>query len=190
MKNTKCLAVICRYQEDISWVKKINIPYLIYKKGEKIDYFKTINIENIGRESEAFLRFIIENYDDLPEKIVFLQGDPFYHYKASIDFINNCSNQKDLVLLSDFIPICDEIGRPHHFETLPLLEMLKELKINTSEKMFRFAAGAQYLVLKKHIISKSLDWWKNAYNIHKYYKTAPWSFERLWLTIWNYEEKI
>lgn len=188
MKNEKCVAIICRYNEDVSWVNRLTIPYILYNKGEKLEGFYCSEIENIGRESEAFLRFIIEHYHELPQRMVFLQGDPFYHFKGLFQFLEN-TNKNGIYFLSDFNPVCDEIGRPHHFEQLPLKQVLRELNIPDDNDMFQFSAGAQYLVQRKYILSKSLMWWQNAYNVLKYHKTGPWAFERLWPLIWEHEEE-
>ena len=191
MKNEKCVAVICRFNEDLDWSNQLLIPRVIYNKGELLgnEYPWAINIENVGRESEAFLSFIIENYNDLPQRTVFLQGDPFYHFKALYEFLSK-PNKNHVCFMSDFNPICDEFGRPHHFEQLPLKQVLSDLNIENEKNMFHFSAGAQYLVPRKFILSKSLIWWKKALEIHNYYKSGPWIFERIWPLIWNYEEKI
>lgn len=190
MKKEKCVALICRYNEDLTWTNELTIPFIIYNKGEKLIEEFTSNIydiENYGREAEAFLRFIIENYDDLPQRVVFLQGDPFYHFKATIKFLKN-PNKFGVCFLSDFNPVCDSSGKPHHFEELPLKEILKELNIDYENDMFHFAAGAQYLVPRKYIHKKSLAWWKKAYDVLNYHKSGPWAFERLWPLIWEHEE--
>lgn len=191
MKDFKCVAVICRYKEDLTWTNDLPIPKVIYNKSEDkhedLPYF-LLDIPNEGRETETFLRFIIEHYNELPQRVVFLQGEPFYHYKGLIEFLKK-PNKNNVCFLSDFNPVCDSIGRPHHFEELPLKQILKELGMSDESDMFHFAAGAQYLVPRKYILSKSLDWWKNAYDVLKYHKTGPWAFERLWPLIWEHEAK-
>lgn len=75
--------VIARYNEDLSWIDK-EFPYekvTVYNKGK--DDLKlpancsVIKLPNIGRESHTYLYHIIENYNQLPDRILFLQGDPF-----------------------------------------------------------------------------------------------------------------
>jgi hypothetical protein len=195
MKKEKCVAIICRYLEDLEWTKQLKIPMYIANKGDSIDFpnhdVKAImrKYENVGRESESFLRFIIENYNDLPQRMVFLQGDPDSHFRGLHQFLTK-PNKNEICFLADFNPVCDAIGRPHHFEELPLKEILRELQMDYSMDSFHFAAGAQYLVPRKYILNKSLKWWKNAYEVHKNNKTAPWSFERLWPLIWKHEERL
>lgn len=88
----KRLHIICRYQEDLSWVEKITGDVIIYNKGNDFPWdFPRTDVENFGRESEAYVRGIIENYDRLKDydSIVFLQGDPFSHSKKIFEKLNS-----------------------------------------------------------------------------------------------------
>jgi len=94
--------IISRYNENIDWVYKLvkketwiqNI--LIVNKGDKLPFIKNfpqiniINTKNIGREGETYLTYIIENYNNLPDKLWFVQANPFDH---SPDYINLLSKK-------------------------------------------------------------------------------------------------
>jgi hypothetical protein len=71
--------VVAKYKEDTSWTDCVKDRVKIYNKGPDGD------IPNIGREGETFLRYIIENYDNLPDYIIVLQGDPFAHMPPSVN---------------------------------------------------------------------------------------------------------
>ena len=91
--------VVARFKEDLEWLNKLIESELwiervvIFNKGpENISFSKKalkkieiIRKENIGREGGTYLDYIIENYEVLPDKIWFIQGDPFDH---SPDFVN------------------------------------------------------------------------------------------------------
>ena len=67
--------VIARYNEDISWSD--GYPRIIYNKGEKIEGLsenEQIILPNVGRESHTYLTYIIDNYNNLPEYVMFCQG--------------------------------------------------------------------------------------------------------------------
>lgn len=70
--------IVARYKEDISWITKY-IPttsVIVYNKfGPLGNLPYEINIPNVGRESETYLHYIIDNYDNLPEICVFTQGN-------------------------------------------------------------------------------------------------------------------
>lgn len=83
--------VVARYNEDLSWIRRefSSEKITVYNKG-KDDLSLPSNViikklENIGRESHTYLHHIVENYDKLEGRILFLQGNPFDHE----DFIFN-----------------------------------------------------------------------------------------------------
>lgn len=69
--------VVCRYNEDLSWLTSLpKEEVIVYNKGQVCNEHKwdTILAPNIGREAESYLRYIIDNYHDLPDVVVFTQG--------------------------------------------------------------------------------------------------------------------
>lgn len=80
--------VVARYNEDVSWLKKEfpNEKITIYNKGEDNltpePNWTVIKLsENLGREGDTYLRHIINNYNNLADRTLFLQGYPFDHDK-------------------------------------------------------------------------------------------------------------
>ena len=74
------LIVIARYNEDIEWSKKYSSNVLIINKGDKIDGIENqIFYQNVGREGHSYYKYIVDNYDNLDDYIIFLQGNPFDH---------------------------------------------------------------------------------------------------------------
>ena len=93
MKST---LIIARYNEDITWLNdKSEHKIIIYNKGNKLlnNKFKNIiSLPNVGRESHTWLHHITNNYENLDENNIFLQGriddlncmafkDPKLYYK-------------------------------------------------------------------------------------------------------------
>jgi len=70
--------IISRFDENINWVNKHkNFKILIYNKGTKLSSkvsAQIINLENVGRESQTWLYHIVNNYENLDEYNIFLQG--------------------------------------------------------------------------------------------------------------------
>ncbi len=70
--------IIARYNENINWLKNYkDFQIIIYNKGDKLfesEYFKIINLENLGRESHTWLYHIVNNYNNLNSINIFLQG--------------------------------------------------------------------------------------------------------------------
>lgn len=71
--------VTAHYKEDLNWLKKSPWPVVVCdKKGAAPMDFqadpKCSLSENRGREASAFLKYIIEYYDSLPEYVAFIHG--------------------------------------------------------------------------------------------------------------------
>jgi hypothetical protein len=180
------MLVIAKYNEDISWIKNVDIPYIIYNKGNKpIEGCNIISLPNIGRESHTYLSFIIENYYNLPENIIFCQGDPFPHCNNFLDLIKNYNINQDIINLSHGMVTEDLEGRPNAYG-YGMLDMLHLLNIPLTVDKFIFPAGAQFTINKKCIINKSLNWWENSLSEHDKNQLSPWIFERLWPLIFTH----
>lgn len=71
--------VVSRFNEDLDWLKKWKDEFeiIVYNKGEKIDALDYLYIElpNYGRESHTYLYHIVNNYHNLHDNTVFIQGD-------------------------------------------------------------------------------------------------------------------
>lgn len=97
----KAFFVISRYSEDISWINDFNFDYIIYNKGEKIEgAYNVLDIENIGNNQRDIFKYIIDNYDNLPDVIGFIQGNPFDHCK--IEKFNKIMNNEHFTALESF----------------------------------------------------------------------------------------
>jgi hypothetical protein len=74
--------VVSRYNEDLEWLKKEQFnkfPVVCYNKGPNSDFYKPdkmeiIEKENVGMNIHTYLDYIINNYDNLPDIVVFLSG--------------------------------------------------------------------------------------------------------------------
>jgi hypothetical protein len=69
--------VVARYQEDVSWLEEGGEMdnAIIYNKGEPLGLLNEVPLPNIGRESHAYLHFIISHYTSLPDVVAFTQAD-------------------------------------------------------------------------------------------------------------------
>jgi len=71
--------IISRFNENLDWIENINKDYIIYlyNKGEDITLKKSINsinLPNVGRESHTWLYHITNNYENISDNNIFLQG--------------------------------------------------------------------------------------------------------------------
>lgn len=184
--------VIARYNEDLSWIEKVDtnkFNLIIYNKGNQDLDVPCIFLENYGRESQSYLYHIINNYCNLSEFTIFLQGNPFEHigsileygYDDLISFLNNYK------FINDFT----EIGTIH-FDLGYLTErknIIKELQLYNESS--NFVVGAQFAVNKKIINNKPIEFWQNLLNWStpnnnkQCHITLPYILERLWTNIFK-----
>ena len=80
--------VVARFNENIDWLRIFDaklpvskIPLeskssvVIYNKGRMLgDKYKVVSMENKGLEVSAYLRYIVDNYEALPDVVFFCQG--------------------------------------------------------------------------------------------------------------------
>ena len=83
--------IVARYNEDVSWFESEKDNCIIYNKGDSLGIENEIMRENIGRESETYLHYIITNYDSLPDVVCFTQANisdhSFHRGKNDINYL-------------------------------------------------------------------------------------------------------
>ena len=211
--------VIAVYNENID----SNIfDIFIYNKGSKNitnKNCKIIPLENIGRESHTYLYHIIENYDNLPNKIIFFQGHPHDHVSSDFIFqINNFHRSdtnfhnftKYYLNIKHNISInkLEESGilqtnnryiqyKNYHELNCPLVEVFKKIYgfIDINNIYIEFIPGANFGVNKANIINKSKNFYIKCIDILKTSNNLinpdeGHSFERLWKFIFTNKEHL
>jgi hypothetical protein len=174
--------VIARYNEDLSWLKKVpkSIKIIIYNKGlddiEKIKGIKynIIKLPNIGRESHTYLYHIINNYNKLADKTIFCQGDSIFHSPGFLDLLKNIKLFQPVQPLSAFY--WPEGEKPFYFYNppKPLLDKtknlwIKENPIHVEYMDNNFVTRYPYFYGQHHFV-KLVELVKNIYNIENVFK--------------------
>jgi hypothetical protein len=213
MKNH---VIIAYYNENIDWISNIdtnyNDIYLYNKSGKTLNINPIINVielPNIGRESHTYLYHIINNYSNLPNECIFLQGNPFDHSipeQELFKIINNTDNTNNstekFIFLTKFKLFLeknqDSTFKEHgflnsfwqneHNLSSCIVKIYNELYPNFISTLF--APGALFLVNKENIYKNSLEFYKKCLNIllNSENLTDPLeghAFERLWYYIFN-----
>ena len=95
---------ISHFNGDISWVKNIKKEnYIIYNKsGNNIDQITSnyISIDNVGYNIYSYLKFIIDNYENLPSVIVFCKDNIFTRH-ISIELFLKLIHRKSFTSLEN-----------------------------------------------------------------------------------------
>jgi len=98
--------VIARYNENINWLKPLSEHCIVYNKGDNdidLTWSKcALKRVNVGRESETYLSYILENYNNLPDFVVFTQGHIADHVgEDSCNYLLHLLSQASLKGISD-----------------------------------------------------------------------------------------
>ncbi len=193
--------VVARYNENIEYLSYMKDIAIVYNKGnDDIPFhFETIKLPNIGRESHTYLYHIINNYDNLAETTMFMQGNIADH--KMLKFIEYIKNEHQMTGHKTFHTI-DILKSPIRFTGKYLKDLnsghLKKSKYTPFEWInkigmnindltsFEMIYGANFSVSKELILRRPIEFYKN---IMKYvsYDNNPEEghfFERSWFIIY------
>jgi hypothetical protein len=86
----QAVVVIAHYNEDLSWVSKIKYEHIVYSKTLPDAANVRHQSVNKGNEASAYMQYIVDHFDTLPEYALFVHGhDTSWHHDGSIvDIIN------------------------------------------------------------------------------------------------------
>jgi hypothetical protein len=202
--------VIARYTEDVSWVDVLlRTPHTIVNKGQPLNNNASVmNVENVGREAESYLQFIILNYEklqDMADDIVFCQADPIDHVEHAIvgfepkGFNTRSGNITDFAqFLNTYPPVkqftplgswysCNEFALPHWSFPEQLAKYCKrELHIDLPGNTIWFVAGAQFIVPVQSILQHPRIFYEHLLRQCHTCEYMPYMLERVWSYIFTY----
>jgi hypothetical protein len=158
--------VIAKYKENIDWINYLDKSNVIVYDKSETPYPNSINIPNIGRDPETFLFYLIENYNNLPDYVFFLQGDPFAHFNdKSINPFNLKFRLYDLLTKQiKFSGLYNEVTyeNPNLFNhSMKWKNYFSFLFKNECPNSISFIAGCQYIVSKNNILKRPLTFYKH-----------------------------
>lgn len=171
--------VVAKYKEDIEWTKIIsNAKVTIYDKENG-------QLPNVGREAHTYIHHIVENYDNLSDITIFLQGDPFIHLNKDFSGFENVTNY----LFTKTGPFfqSDKMLEASGFTRITYLYLFGKIP-----DYLYFVPGAQWVVMKNDILSRPKAFYvKLLYELsiprhHSYDGVInAWSMETMWPFIFN-----
>ena len=239
MKNDKNFICISSFNDDLNWFKEFDYPHIIfdkcYKGIKKSRYFPydipPSNLKNKypdfnirpgevgGYNINEYLTFIIENYGNLPENIVFIKGNILTRH-VSRSFLSNIIDNKYLTLIeewdekdsrqysffnrSSFISsdggwseinnnwYLNKRNHPNKYFNNFNTFMNFIFKSYINPKYIRFCPGANFIVPKPYILKYDLIFYKNLKFLVNYSQLSGEShiLERALLSIWKSEYKV
>jgi hypothetical protein len=170
--------IVARYNENIDWTKEFS-NVIIYNKGCKLEEnYNEILLENVGREGHTYYKYIYDNYDNLDDYTIFLQGNPFDHSPNIIEnlhkILKNTKLDISFEFLSECILYCNLSGCKYH-DNLPLQDVYNYLFNENKQRMmfktnsnFKFGAGAQFIVSKNQILKRPKEFYLKLIKLLEY----------------------
>jgi len=179
----------CHYKEDLEWLRLSDWPITIYHKegGSNVpeNIGKIITIPNNGVEASAYIQYIIQRYESLPDHVAFIHGhETSYHQcgdRPLLEMIRDANIKKysyiplnnywycfhTIYQLANYIPIWNNI-----FNIFP-------------PNFFITCGGAQFVVSKKNILTHSKEYYEELYLKVSKIESAAGGIEFLWHIIFN-----
>ena len=191
--------IIARYKEDTEWVSKLNKFKNVFVYEKEKPEKEPHNIpKNKGSEASAYIRYIIDNYNNLPNHLVLLHCHEFsWHHKDSIvDVIDECiGTDIEYKNINDATKCCDmgnyqdwvngDVGNYYQNLIKPAVGD-HTIYDNFTDKQ---PGCAQFIVHKDRILHHSIDFYKDIYNwilnidlntFHNHGYYMEWTWELFW----------
>lgn len=89
--------VTSHYREDLEWLRASKYPVVVYtKEGGTTPAIKaTCKCQNFGKEASVYLKYIIDNYYNLPKWVAFLHGhETAWHQKLGMPILEAIDRAK------------------------------------------------------------------------------------------------
>lgn len=155
---------------DTSWVNRLNFEYSIYQFGS-----------NLVTESrtEAYIRYIYDNYEDLPKYVFFLSSLAMVNIFNLTQLLKNSYNKFQPFGRDRFRD--NYQGLPNH-PNLPLKDTWEQFFSNQCPEYFEFTANPNFGVSKGEILKYSRSFYKKILSAIES-GTNPqvdYCFERMW----------
>lgn len=182
----KLVVVICHFKENLDWVTQLKHPYVIYNKNPENNHKFEINLPNVGFDTVAYLTYIIDNYNNLPDFVCFSQDDPFFHCKSFINRVN------DFSFNVEFLPLGITYIRDNKDILDQTINYAKNTGISYTEPI-KFINSAQCIVSKTLIQKNPVEFYERVRDtLPKKEKINQINYyvEYLWPTILNFNDKL
>jgi len=187
--------LIAHYNKPVEWISEINKDIEIYLYTTNKDVFKPLIKKRIvdvnkGMDANLYLNYIIDNYDNLPDKILFLhhhENDWTQEYKAW-EIVNNINWN-----LANYFSVgakcnywyCIPNNKDYHIKMMKDYWYLFEKYIPYPNEL-KYIAGTQFCVSRGLILQYPKEYYQ--YLLDFLYTTSLDSMfsGRLFEYVWHY----
>lgn len=156
--------IISNYHNDLGWLPKYTSDYVIYNQGGELEGEKVIQTPHAGSDICDKFRFIIDNYDDLPEVAAYVKGNLF-KYITMNEFDKLLEKETFAPLLTQrhktYLPICwyedglyCELNNYWYLSVHPARYAKEIIEFfGMDHRTYnKFAPGSNYILTKENIL--------------------------------------
>ena len=167
--------IISTYNQDIEWAKEYSNDIVVYDRSEQ-PLEGTIKVDNIGTDIADKFKFIIDNYDNLPEIAVYTKANLFkYISKEEFDKVKNSKVFTPLLTQKHEVDgvinfysedkMYNEINNyfylnPHPCKSKESFNELIYLLGMDKREYNEFAPGSNYLLPKENILKHPKEFYE------------------------------
>jgi len=222
--------VIARHCQPSDWLEQWNVPVTIYhlrdcsqtdRRGSRPDTFSRLSTESLIGSSfaAAYLKFIVDRYQTLPEYAVFSQGDNEFRgveLRSSVELFFESPVSKDFPIVYPVVrynsdgPILqrdadkgEELGAqddntvvveynseaPFAVGGQALYQALFGGTICTAPPLV-FAEGSRFIVPRSVLLARPLSFWRQLLEAARRCPSLAEYLERVWLFIFDPRHKL
>jgi len=167
------IIVANHWNEDLEWLKKSKYPVVIIDKvGSAPSCFEpAMVLENKGGAESSYFKYIIENYENLPDNVAFLHGhETAYHQRhprSLLEVIEGANLSHGYIPLNGWVrayKFFNEVGTMNAPQLWDDLKLPQELKPRDGSLMM-FQPNSQFIVSKERIRRFSKEHYEHMYKV-------------------------
>ena len=209
LKQCKHFFCISYFKGDFEWIYKLDhSKYIVYNKSDEDlpKEIKNIKIKNVGYNLFSYLEYIIKNYNNLPDSIIFCKNNIFDRHLNKYSFTKLIkrniftSLQEDSYGNNNFVSLnvsdqgFNEINSSwykYNYDRLFFANYNDFYKyiFNSREvpTFLKFSPGGNYLLKKENILLRPKSFYQNLklFLSHSQYSCESHFLERSLETIWT-----
>ena len=184
--------VTSHFKEDLSWLKKAKWDVVVIDhKGSAPSAIKPLAvIPNRGREASSYLKYILDNWDNLPDYVAFIHGheDAWHHFKGPLlPIIENTDLEPGMYTSLNYI-----FGQPLNMKDSIQPYWGEWLGLGPLPKDPPCAPGAaQFIVARDRILSRPKKLYQDMYDYiidpHNDHYAIGCFYEYIWHYIFTHK---
>lgn len=196
--------VVAHFNENITWLDSVKDVCRVYDKHESNlhdDSYKTrCPLNNIGREADTYLKYLVRTYPYVPDVTIFTQANINDHVKSTdafCKFVRDIANEEATLDEDGFKGLNEMRGNggwgkfknfsdPTHYG-LQIKEYWDDIyDVQPVDNEIKCNYCGIFAVSKKNILFHSYDFYEHIHDKNeKDHIYGPYVLERLWATIFD-----